>query len=142
MRKTEERKTKLPSKTFSVQSEAEMAKICHDVEMLAAKLGFDQNDRTAIETALSEICRNVLEYAGSGEVIVESVRDPESHIVITVKDRGPGIDDVDKALKEGFSGGDGLGVGLPGAKQVMDEFTIETTPGVGTVVRMVKWLNQ
>lgn len=142
LKNTESRTSGLRDQTLSLHSESDLIAICEYAKSMAAKIGFDENGRTVIETALTEIGRNVIEYAGHGEVFIKPVLEERKSIMIEVKDCGPGIDDVEKALEEGFSSSKGLGIGLPGAKRIMDEFTIKTSCGEGTVVRMVKWLNQ
>lgn len=103
-------------------------------------MGFTENDQTVISTALSEICRNVIEYAKEGKVTIEPDFE-KGCLMITVADDGPGIEDVDRALQEGFSSGKGLGIGLPGAKRIMDVFEIETSSGGGTTIKMHKLLD-
>ena len=107
---------------------------------LAARLGFSRTDATLIATAISEIGRNILAHAGRGEVSIAATTD--AHLLgieVVARDRGPGIADVDRALSEGYASGNGLGLGLPGAKRLMDEFSIETEVGRGTTVTMRKW---
>jgi serine/threonine-protein kinase RsbT len=107
---------------------------------LAARLGFSRTDATLIATAISEIGRNILVHAGSGEVsIAETAEDDLLGIEVVARDGGPGIPDVERALSEGYATGNGLGLGLPGAKRLMDEFSIKTEPGRGTTVTMRKW---
>jgi anti-sigma regulatory factor (Ser/Thr protein kinase) len=107
---------------------------------LAARLGFSRTDATLIATAISEIGRNILHHAGRGEVsIAEAADDGLLGIEVVARDRGPGIGDVEQALSEGYASGNGLGLGLPGAKRLMDEFSIETEIGRGTTVTMRKW---
>jgi serine/threonine-protein kinase RsbT len=107
---------------------------------LAARLGFSRTDATLIATAISEIGRNILVHAGAGEVsIAQTAGDRMLGIEVVARDRGPGIPDVDRALSEGYATGNGLGLGLPGAKRLMDEFSIETELGRGTTVTMRKW---
>lgn len=107
---------------------------------LAARLGFSRTDATLIATAISEIGRNILHHAGRGEVsIAEAADDHLLGIEVVARDRGPGIADVEQALSEGYASGNGLGLGLPGAKRLMDEFSIETEIGRGTTVTMRKW---
>jgi len=102
-------------------------------------MGFPGSDVTRIASAISEIARNILDYAREGEIEFESIREGKA-LLITARDRGPGIPDVSLAMQYGYSSGSGLGVGLPGARWLMDDFTIESRPGKGTVVRMTKWL--
>lgn len=139
--KVKNRKAFRAPKIISLTSQKDLAKIRAYGRFLAAEIGFDKSEQSVIVTAISEICRNVIEHAQSGEVIIEGGDPNNDRIVITVSDNGPGIKDLKSALKEGFSSGEGLGVGLPGAKRVMDEFHIESEVGKGTTVKMTKWLN-
>lgn len=138
----EKKKRKLSSKTFSLTSEEDLVAIREFGRSLANKMGFSKHDQTVISTAISEICRNVIEYAGEGVVTVEPKLMGKKCINITVEDSGPGIKNVEEALQEGFSSGKGLGIGLPGAKRIMDEFEIETGPQEGTTIKMCKLLNK
>jgi serine/threonine-protein kinase RsbT len=107
---------------------------------LARQLGFSLTDVTMIATAISEIARNITSYAGKGEVRVGvQYRDGRRALVVRAEDDGPGIRDVDRALEDGYSTGSGLGLGLPGARRLMDRLVVESTPGAGTVVEMWKW---
>src|SRR5512141_1886277 len=97
---------------------------------LAEQVGFRAGDLALIATAISEITRNVIEYAGHGELHARILRDrTRSGIEIVVEDAGPGIPDLSKAMQDGYSTGGGLGLGLPGAKRLMDEFAVETSAG-------------
>jgi serine/threonine-protein kinase RsbT len=107
---------------------------------LATEMGFGGSDVTRIASAISEIARNILDYAREGEIQFQSI-DQGAGLLITAQDRGPGIADVSLAMQYGYSSGNGLGVGLPGARWLMDDFNIESGPGRGTVVRMTKWLS-
>ncbi len=107
---------------------------------IATALGFDDIDRTRIEIAVLELTRNILTHAGSGELVIELVEDGERRgIAIEARDQGPGIADIALALRDGYSTAQTLGAGLPGVRRLMDEFHIESTVGVGTRVRAVKW---
>src|SRR5688572_23026719 len=106
---------------------------------LALKMGFTGSDVTRIASAISEIARNILDYAHEGEMEFQEIP-PGKGLLITARDRGPGIPDVSLAMQYGYSSGTGLGVGLPGARWLMDEFNIQSVPGRGTVVTMKKWL--
>lgn len=107
---------------------------------LARALGFSLTDVTMIATAISEIARNITSYAGRGVVQV-AVQDREGRtaLVVRAEDQGPGIADIDRALEDGYSTGRGLGLGLPGARRLMDRLVVESTPGRGTLVEMWKW---
>jgi serine/threonine-protein kinase RsbT len=108
---------------------------------LARQLGFSLTDVTMIATAISEIARNITSYAGRGEVRVGvQYRDGRQALVIRAEDDGPGIADIERALEDGYSTGRGLGLGLPGARRLMDRLIVESAPGKGTVVEMWKWI--
>lgn len=107
---------------------------------LAARLGFDGSDLTVIATAISELARNILEYAQVGEILLSAVaEDGRSGIGIVARDEGHGIPDIARALQDGYSTSRGLGLGLPGVKRLMDEFSIVTELGKGTTVTVRKW---
>lgn len=107
---------------------------------LARSAGFSLGDQTVIAAAVSEIARNILMYAKSGEVRFRVVSDGDRcGLVVVAADRGPGIADVDLALQEGHSTAGGLGLGLPGARRLMDDFEIVTAIGEGTTITMKKW---
>lgn len=106
---------------------------------LATQMGFGGGDVTRIASAISEVARNMLDYAHEGEIDFQPIKSGKG-LLVTARDNGPGIPDVSLAMQYGYSSGNGLGVGLPGARWLMDDFTIESAPGKGTVVRMTKWL--
>jgi serine/threonine-protein kinase RsbT len=107
---------------------------------MAAGAGCSATDLTMVATAISEIARNLLTHAGGGELTMRMVdRIGRRCLEIVARDEGPGIADVDRALEDGYTTGEGLGLGLPGARRLMDEFTITSEPGHGTVVTMIKW---
>jgi serine/threonine-protein kinase RsbT len=106
----------------------------------AARLGFSTTDLTVIATAVSEVTRNIVRFAGAGEIVVELLDEPRAGVRIVARDAGPGIPDVARALQDGFSTYDGLGLGLPGARRLMDEFAVDSDVGRGTTVTMTKWL--
>jgi len=108
---------------------------------LAAELGFSGSDLTLVATAISEIARNIVEYAGRGEMSFTLVRDGQSRgIVVVARDEGPGIPDVSRAMQDGYSTGRSIGLGLPGARRMMDEFEVDSAAGRGTTVTMKKWM--
>jgi serine/threonine-protein kinase RsbT len=106
---------------------------------VAAQLGFSSTDQTLIATAISEMARNILLYAQRGEIIVRPVQNGKSGILIIAHDEGPGIPDINLALQNGYSTSNSLGLGLPGTKRIMDEFTIVSEVGKGTTITMKKW---
>ena len=110
---------------------------------LARDLGFSLTDVTMIATAISEIARNITSYAGRGAIRIDvQVREGHRALVVHAEDAGPGIHDIDRAMEEGYSTGRGLGLGLPGARRLMDRLTVDSVPGRGTVVEMWKWTPQ
>jgi serine/threonine-protein kinase RsbT len=124
----------------SVSSDADMVPARAMGREVAAELGFSRTDGTLVATAISEIARNILVHAGSGEIVIEPVyEDHRRGIRVAAHDSGPGIRDVQAALKDGYASKDGLGLGLPGARRLMDELEIVSEPGHGTTVTMVKW---
>ncbi len=108
---------------------------------VAAELGFAGADLVMIATAVSEVARNILEYAKPGLVTLSVLANGQVRgLEIVAADDGPGIIDVAKAMEDGFSTGRGLGLGLPGARRLMDEFVVDSNPGKGTTITMKKWL--
>lgn len=132
----------LSEKNFTLESENDLIKIRKFGRELAKNSGFKSINQTIIATAISEICRNVLQYAGSGRVKIEKRENDKPCIAIVVEDSGPGIENVQAALEEGFSSKKGLGIGLSGTKRLMDEFEIHTVVGEGTTVEMCKYLEE
>jgi serine/threonine-protein kinase RsbT len=108
---------------------------------LARELGFSLTDVTMIATAISEVARNITSYAGYGAIRV-AVQDREGRraLVVRAEDAGPGIANIERAFEDGFSTGRGLGLGLPGARRLMDRVIVESAPGKGTIVEMWKWI--
>ena len=107
---------------------------------LAADLGFTAGQLALVATAISEIARNIVAYAERGEMAIRVVKnDARLGVEIIAEDRGPGIANLEEAMQDGFSTGGGLGLGLPGAKRLMDDFDIDTQVGRGTRIVMRKW---
>ena len=134
--------------TLEIQStEAIDVRVAEDIiaarqaaRQLALKLGFSLVDQTKLVTAASELARNLVHYGGGGVVTAEIVRNGvKTGIRLRFKDNGPGIADVELALKDGYTSGGGLGLGLGGAKRLSHEFEIESSPGCGTRVTIVRW---
>jgi serine/threonine-protein kinase RsbT len=128
---------------FPIGSEGDIVMARKVVRNAATALGFGITDVTRIVTAASELTRNIYQYAGSGVMRWRSLsRDARVGLELVFEDSGPGIPDVSKAMEAGFTTGKGLGMGLPGAKRLMDEMSIETLLGKGTTVEVRKWLRK
>lgn len=124
-----------------VGSEEDIVRARIRAKAMAEALGFNYMDQTRIATAVSELSRNAFQHAGGGKVTIKSVNNQEKRgIEIVVKDHGPGIENLELALKGGYSTVGGLGFGLSGSKKLMDEFDIKTKIGEGTVVTIRKWI--
>ena len=108
---------------------------------LAASIGFSSTDQTLLATAISELARNIISYAGHGKIeLTTIVEGGRRGIMIVAEDQGPGISDPELAMRDGFSTGKSLGLGLPGARRLVDDFNLETAVGQGTKVTLKKWL--
>jgi RNA polymerase sigma factor (sigma-70 family) len=125
--------------SIPIRSDADIVAARQAARELASRAGFARTELTLIATAVSEVARNIVRFAGSGEIIVELLEQPRRGMQVVARDTGPGIDDVDLAMKDGYSTYHGLGLGLPGARRLMDEFAIVSEPGRGTTVTMTKW---
>jgi serine/threonine-protein kinase RsbT len=107
---------------------------------LAERLGFGRTDATLIATAISEIARNIVVHVGDGEIVMRALE--EGHrcgVLVIARDEGPGIRDVEAAVRQGYADSSSLGLGLPGARRLMDEFELASSSKAGTTVKMVKW---
>jgi len=123
-----------------IKSESDIVLVRRTVREAAYALGFGMTDTTRIVTAASELARNVFTYAGEGAVFLKQVSAGDNvGLELTFVDHGPGIPDVDKAMEEGYSTSGGLGLGLPGARRLMDEMEIRSVVGSGTTVILRKW---
>lgn len=125
----------------AIRSDADIVAARQQGRSLAAAIGFTATDATLIATAISELARNIITYAGQGEVAMQGVENPQRKgIVISARDSGPGIRSIDDVLRDGYSTSGGLGLGLPGVKRLMDAFAIESELRRGTTVTVKKWL--
>ena len=124
----------------SIGSDSDMVPARAQGRALATQLGFSRTDATLIATAISEIARNIVVHVGRGEIVLQPLYENDRYgLLVVAKDTGPGIKDIDAALDHGFASGKCLGLGLPGARRLMDEFEIASEPGKGTTVTMKKW---
>ncbi len=130
----------LKQETMLVRSSDDVVQVRQAVRAFAVELGMSLVDQTKIVTAASELARNTLDYGGGGTLLIETLNGDGRHgLRLTFEDQGPGIPDVQLALKDGYTSGSGLGLGLGGAKRLVNEFEIESRVGEGTRVRITKW---
>jgi len=124
----------------AIKSERDIVVARQKGRALARDFGFSLGDATLIATAISELARNIIAYAGEGMVTMNVIYDSRREgLLIVASDEGPGISDIPLALRDGFSTSGSLGIGLPGVRRLMDEFKIDSAPGHGTIVTVIKW---
>ena len=124
-----------------IESDADVVTARQQARSMAGALDLTSTDQTLLATAISEVARNITTYAKRGEVELSVVHDDNGRegIKVIARDQGPGIENLDLALQDGYTSGGGLGLGLPGARRLVDDFHIETAPGQGTTVTLVMW---
>jgi serine/threonine-protein kinase RsbT len=124
----------------AIEGDADLVIARAQARAMAERLGFPRPDPTLIATAISEIARNIIVHAGRGEIVLRPFEDANRFgVVVVATDAGPGIRDVEAALRDDISGRGGLGLGLPGARRLMDDFDLESDAERGTTVTMSKW---
>jgi serine/threonine-protein kinase RsbT len=132
----------LKDETAPIRASDDVVKVRRIVRDWAVALGFSLVDQTKVVTAASELARNVIDYGGGGDFRIEALNnDSRRGLRLTFSDEGPGIVDMEQAMKDGFTTGGGLGLGLGGAKRLVNEFIIDSKPGRGTTVIVVRWKN-
>ena len=125
-----------------IEKEQDVVPYRNRVKEFAVKIGMSLVNQTKLITAASELVRNMLKYANGGVTTIEVVsKGRENGIRLIFDDKGPGIPDISQAMKDGFSTGKSLGLGLPGAKRLASEFEIKSTVGKGTTITLIKWKN-
>jgi serine/threonine-protein kinase RsbT len=123
-----------------VRSSEDIVRVRQLVRALAVELGFSLVEQTKVVTAASELARNTVDHGGGGRVLIEALNDgPRRGLRLTFEDSGPGIADIDQALRDGFTTGSGLGLGLGGARRLSHEFQLASRPGEGTRVMVTRW---
>jgi serine/threonine-protein kinase RsbT len=128
--------------SMRIEKEQDVVPFRNRVKEFAVKIGMGLVNQTKLITAASELVRNMLKYGGGGTVLIEAITEGrENGIRLTFQDKGPGIKDISLAMKDGFSSGKSLGIGLPGTKRLVNEFDIKSTVGAGTTVSIIKWKN-
>ena len=124
----------------AIRTDADVVTARQEARAMGAGLGFSSTDLTLLATAISEVARNITTYAGEGEVALRVLNHGgRKGIEVVASDKGPGIEDVELAMQDGYTTGNGLGLGLPGTRRLVDDFELDTEPGAGTRIRMVKW---
>lgn len=124
----------------SIESSSDVVKVRQMVRQWAVAMGFSLVDQTKIITAASELARNALDHGGGGEVRLEALNNATRRgLRLTFSDQGAGIPDVEQALKDGYSTGNGMGLGLGGARRLVNDFAIDSAPGRGTRITIVRW---
>jgi serine/threonine-protein kinase RsbT len=127
------------AETLPVKAEADVVAVRRRVRDVSAHLGFSLVDQTKVVTAASELARNTIIYGGGGEMKMESLNGPRTGIRLTFEDKGPGIPDIEIALRDGFTTGSGLGLGLGGSRRLVNDFEIISRVGEGTRVTITRW---
>ncbi|OQP45243.1 anti-sigma regulatory factor [Niastella koreensis] len=128
--------------SMKIEKEQDVVPFRNRVKEYAVKIGMSVVNQTKLITAASELVRNMLKYAGGGETKIEVISEGRnSGIRLVFEDKGPGIADIALAMKDGFSTGKSLGLGLPGTKRLVNEFDIKSSVGEGTIVTIIKWKN-
>lgn len=132
----------LSKDTIQVQKEQDVVLLRNRIREVAVKIKMGLVNQTKLITAASELLRNMLRYGGGGSCLIEVVtRGRDNGVRLTFSDNGPGIPDIEAAMRDGFSTGKSLGLGLPGAKRLSNEFNLKSKLGVGTEVMILKWAN-
>ena len=127
---------------MQIEKEQDVVPFRNRVKEYAVKIGMSLVNQTKLITAASELVRNMLKYANGGSVLIEVIsQGRDNGIRLTFRDKGPGIADLSQAMKDGFSTGKSLGIGLPGTKRLVNEFDIKSKVGEGTTVSIIKWKN-
>jgi len=127
------------TETIPLASEPDVVTVRRRVREVSAKLGFTLVDQTKVVTAASELARNTLNYGGGGSMVLETLNGPRIGLKLTFEDNGPGIPNIELALRDGFTTGSGLGLGLGGAKRLVNEFQVDSRVGEGTKVTITRW---
>ena len=126
--------------TVEIRSSADVVAVRQAARAFADRVGFSLVDQTKLVTAASELARNTIDYGGGGSVRVEAIENGVRRGVrLTFEDQGPGIPDVAQALKDGYTTGNGLGLGLGGARRLVNDFSIDSSPGAGTRIVIARW---
>lgn len=128
------------AESLAIRREDDVVRVRQEVRRRAQAAGFSLVDQTKLVTAASELARNTLIYGGGGDMLVDALEDGgRVGLRLTFVDQGPGIADIEQALRDGYTSGEGLGLGLGGARRLVNEFSIDSAPGRGTRIAITKW---
>jgi serine/threonine-protein kinase RsbT len=132
----------LETKSIALEGDEDIVVARGEVRALAVALGFNTLDQTRLATVASELARNIVKYARTGRLIAQPTSSPHGRagLRLIFEDTGPGIADIEAAMRDGYSTSKGLGKGLPGSRRLVDEFSIDSAPGRGTRITVVRWL--
>nr|WP_284348149.1 anti-sigma regulatory factor [Roseisolibacter agri] len=130
----------MKTETYAVRTDADVVQVRQAVRSWSAELRFTLVDQTKMVTAASELARNAVVYGGGGIARLETLDDGARRgLRVVFEDQGPGIPDIELALRDGFTSGNGLGLGLGGARRLVNDFDVRSTPGQGTSVTITRW---
>lgn len=127
------------TETLPIKNGDDIVRVRQKVRVRAVEVGLSLVDQTKLITAASELARNALDYGKGGHADIETVAELKRGVRIVFRDKGPGISDIQQAMTDGFTSGNGLGHGLGGAKRLVDDFQIQSRPGEGTTVTIARW---
>ncbi len=127
-------------KVIPIVADTDIVTARQEGRSLAAAIGFPSSEQILVATAISEAARNILQYAGSGQIVLNQIKEgAREGILIVARDEGPGISDIARAMQDGYSSSGGLGLGLPGIKRLVSEMEVISSPGKGTTLVLKKW---
>jgi serine/threonine-protein kinase RsbT len=128
--------------TFDLCGPSDNAQVVYSARKILAGMNFRETEQYLIASAVSELSTNIIRYAKKGKITLTVIHNgARAGFEVSAQDQGPGISDMENAMKENYSSGNGLGLGLPSVKRIMDEFQIQSTPGVGTRITAIKWMD-
>lgn len=128
--------------SFDLYEPSDNAQVVYSARKILAGMNFGETAQYLIASAVSELSTNIIRYAQKGKITLKVIHNgARAGFEVCAQDRGPGISNMENAMKENYSSGNGLGLGLPSVKRIMDEFQIQSTPGVGTRITAIKWMD-
>jgi len=128
--------------TFDLYKPSDNAQVVYSARKILAGMNFGETEQYLIASAVSELSTNIIRYAQKGKITLSVIHNGDkTGFEVNAQDQGPGISNMKNVMKENYSSGNGLGLGLPSVKRIMDEFQIQSTPGVGTRITAIKWMD-